>query len=176
MRAVPLPDNLGAEVFRAKNTVHEEPQPMASRLIAVQIDTAGRREEPFHLNQPFTHVTEIRHHIAAAEKRPKSVEYLIVRRIFIGSQSRNAFLRIRPPGPGIVKRFERCGTGAFVCGINFVKLIVLPLGVERRIGVYRLDKAAFPLAHDAQVVSVVEAIQFRNYEHSSYPWLTSLTG
>ena len=106
MRVVPPPDNRRTEVRRAKNAIHEDSQPVASRLIAVQINTAGRREEAFHLNQPFAHVAEIRHHIAAAEEQIKAVEHLIVRRFFIGSQFRNALLRIRTPGPGIVKRFE----------------------------------------------------------------------
>ena len=106
MRVVPFPDNLRAEVLRAKNAIHEDSQQMTRRLIAVQIDTAGRREEAFHLNQSLSHVTEIRHHIAAAEEQIKAVEYLIVWRLFIRSQFRNALLHISTPGPGIVKRFE----------------------------------------------------------------------
>ena len=66
--ACPLPDNLVSEILRTKNTVEHESEIMAGGGVAVEVERAGRLQDPVEFDEARGHHGEVGHHRGGFEE------------------------------------------------------------------------------------------------------------
>ena len=160
------PDNLVPEHLWPENAVQNGFDVVTRRYIAVEVETAGVLEEPVHLKDAECHITQVCHLSAIAEHRVEPFNGFVDRERGHRDELFHALVGGGCPKPRIIKRLERCRLLAFVVLIQPVKLMILLLGIERRIAVDEVHEVLWPLAHNVKVIAVVQSVEFGNVCHN----------
>ena len=155
-----LPNNLGAELVLAEGCVHEKPEIVSRRRVAVEVDAAGGLEHAVKLDQAGSHHHEVGGHGVAAEELAHGGDHFLhVQgrfRILDDVEFVGAF-RFLGPLPGVGEGFY-LGGGIFA-GLLAEEDVVVGVGIEGRVQVdevYGLVGDVF--AENGEVVAVVEGV------------------
>ena len=154
------PHNFTPKILPPEHRIQRQPQEMAGRRVAVQIQAAGRFQYPAQLHQARRHHHQVGHHIVAAYPPPQVRHHLLDQRRH--PQAADDFLlesplRLLRPLPSVAERLE-LRRGILPRPVLKQDIVVGP-GVKGRVQINQVHRfVGQVIPQQRQIVAIVKSV------------------